>query len=153
MANFQFNVAKGQIKTLFNNVATSTPSSSAIIVVPLAADSEDDETLKDHDTLAALLAEDNTEQTDLGRKELQGADVTVTVNDSTNKLILDMADSITWAAATGDPIDKLIFCYAADKDNDSDTAIVPLLAYDFEANPSGIDIIVSAHANGLIEIE
>lgn len=152
---FQFNVAKGQIKTFFNNVETATPANSAIIVVPIEFTSvEADETLRDHDTLAAVLAGSSNEQLTMGRQDLLAADLSLVVSDtvSENWLTIDMVTDITWPAATGNRIAKLLFCYDADTTTGSDTNITPLLSYDFDVTPSGIDIIVSAHANGLIRV-
>lgn len=145
----QFNIAKGRVGQYFDNVELGTPGTSRITVVPLEASGlEADATLMDHDNLSVLLAASNNEQlANMGRKTLTAAEITVTVNDANDRLDITMS-SITWAAATGNACGKLLFCY--NPATSADTAIIPLLAYSFDAAPDGSDIVVSAHANGLI---
>lgn len=153
MADFQFNVAKGQIKTLFNNVDTQTPSTSRIIAVPIETSGlEADATLKDYDDLSALLAGTSNEQTTMGRKTLTSTDVSLTVDDTNDRLEIDLSSSITWAAATGNAVSKILFCYDADNTTGTDANITPLLAYDVNITPSGTDVVISQNANGLIRI-
>jgi hypothetical protein len=152
--NVQFNIAKGAIKTYFQNVDTNSPTDSAIIVVPLETTGlEADDTLIDHVELDALLAAANNEQTTMGRKTLVDSDVTLTLtHGASNLLEIDLAGSITWSAATGNAVSKLLFCYDPDTAAGDDTTVIPLLAYDFDVTPDGTDIVVSAHANGLIRV-
>lgn len=155
MANsdFQFNIAKGQIKTLFNNVDSGSPSTSRIIVVPIETTGlEDDSTLQDYDDLSALLAGTSNEQTTMGRKTLTSTDVALTVDDTNNRLEIDLSSSITWATANGNAVSKILFCYDADNTTGTDANITPLLAYVVNITPSGTDVVISQNANGLIRI-
>ena len=153
MANFQFNIAKGQIKTLFNNVDTNSPTDSAIIVVPIEASGvEADDVLNNYDDLAALLAAANNEQSTMGRKTLVDTDVSLTLDDTANTLAIFMSTTITWAAATGNAISDILFCYDPDTAAGTDTTVIPLLCYDLSATPSGLDIVVNDHASGLIVV-
>ena len=61
MADFVFNLSKGRVAEFFNRVDSNDPANSAIIVVPVDRGAATDATLKDHDTLAALLAWDEPE--------------------------------------------------------------------------------------------
>jgi hypothetical protein len=154
-SDFQFNIAKGAIKTYFSNVDTNSPTDSEILVVLLELSGlEPDETLKDYVDLASLLAAANNEQTTMGRKHLVDTDVTVTLTHSTsNWLTITLAGSITYTAATGNTVGKLLLCYEPDSTPGSaDSAIIPLLAYDVDIIPDGTDVVISAHANGLIRV-
>lgn len=154
MGNFQFNISKGRAGTYFQNVEDGTPATSRIIVVPIETNGslDTDDALNNYTTLSALLAPaGNNEQTTMGRKTLTAAEISLTIDNTANHLELDLTSSITWTAATGSAISDLLFCYDPDP-GDGDTDIIPLFWYDFTATPSGIDIIVSAHVNGLIRI-
>jgi hypothetical protein len=145
--DFQFNQVKGRIRTQ----AELAAANDAVIVVPLEATGlEADGTLKDYDDLAALLAGTSNEQTVMGRKTLTA--LTIAVDDVNDWVTVTLAASITWTAPTGNPIGKLLFCYDADTTAGTDANVVPMLAYSFDATPDGLDIVVNAHANGLIRL-
>ncbi|HNH39703.1 MAG TPA: hypothetical protein PK912_14765, partial [Microthrixaceae bacterium] len=55
MSDFVFNIAKGRVAELFNRVDSNDPTNSAIIVVPVDRGAATDATLKDLDTLSAVL--------------------------------------------------------------------------------------------------
>lgn len=148
--DIQFNIAKGKVGTYFTNVDTATPANSGIIVVPLIVTGlAADASLADFDDLLTLLAGSCDEQPTMGRKSLTGANITCTVDDTNDRLDITMS-SITWTAAGGVPCAKLLFCYDPDTTTGTDSTVIPLLAYSFDATPDGSDIVVSAHANGLI---
>ena len=151
-SDVQFNIAKGKVGTYFTNVDTTSPANSAIIVVPLEASGlVADGTLVDYDDLAAVIAGASNEQSTMGRKNLVAADITVPSTTPTTASTSPMS-SITWTAATGNACGKLIFCYDADTTGGADSAVIPLLAYSFDATPDGSDIVVNDHANGLIRV-
>lgn len=134
MADFVFNIAKGKVKYY----AELGASADAIIIVPIETSGiEADSVLKDYDNLSALLAAANNEQTTMGRKT--GASVSINVDDTNERLDIDIAD-ITWTAATGNAISKLLFCYDDDTGAGTDTSIIPLTAHDFSVTPDGSDI-------------
>lgn len=145
MADVLANVAKG----VHGYYATLPGTNDALIAVPLEASGiESDATLKDYDTLAAVLAGATNEQTTMGRKTLAG--VTSTVNDTSDKRIID-ADNITWTAATGNATAKLVVCYDPDTTTGSDSDLIPLYFYDFAVTPAGGDVTFAFNASGLAE--
>jgi len=149
-SDVQFNVAKGFIGQYFNNVDTATPTNSGIIVVPLMTTGlVADSVLIDYTDLLTLLAGASDEQTTMGRKTLTGASITQTLSQASDYWSVTFSP-ITWTAAGGVPCAKLLFCYDADTTTGTDSAVIPLLAYSFDATPDGSDIVVSPHANGLI---
>ena len=111
MADLVFNIAKGK----FAYYAGLPAAADALIAVPIETTGlEADETLKDYDTLSALLAGTSNEQTsNMTRKTL--ASVTVTVDDTpgANWVNVDAADPV-WTAATGNAISALVICYDPD---------------------------------------
>lgn len=136
MANGVFNVAKGRVATYAGLPATN----DALIVVPIETTGlEADDTLNNYDDLAALLAASNNEQTTMGRKTVS-ASVTVTVDDTNNRVDIDMPDQ-TWTAATGNAISKLLVCYDPDTTTGTDSTVIPLTYHDFVITPDGSDVV------------
>lgn len=138
MANFVFNIAKGKVA----HYATLPAANDALILVPLETTGlEADATLKDYDTLSALLAGSSNEQTTMGRKTIS-AGVTVTPDDTNDRQDADFGDQ-TYTAATGNPISKFVVCYDPDTTGGTDADLIPLTAHDFVATPDGLDIVVT----------
>lgn len=142
MANIVFNIAKGRVGELYNRVEGNDPANSALIVIPIeTAGLEADATLIDADTLAAVLAGTTNEQTTMGREVLTDADLAaIPAPDDTNDRGSWALPTITWTAASGNAISKLLVCYDSDTTAGTDANIVPLTMFDFVMTPSGADI-------------
>lgn len=151
MADFVFNIAKGRVVELFNRVDSSDPTNSALIIVPiLASGIESDATLKDYDTLAALLGGASDEATSGGwnRKTLTDSDITFPSPDDTNdRYDLDIPDQ-TWTSVSTGTVAKLLVCYDNDTTGGSDSNIIPLTAHDFAVTPDGSDVVAVIAAAG-----
>lgn len=134
MADFVFNIAKGKVAYY----ASLPAANDALIAIPIEASGvESDATLKDYDTVSALLAAANNEQSTMGRKTL--GSVTVTVDDTNDRVALDAAD-ITWTAATGNAISDILICYDPDTTTGTDADLIPLTWHDFSITPDGSDV-------------
>lgn len=142
MANIVFNIAKGRIVELYNRVKSNDPANSAFILVPIETSGlEADSTLIDADTLAAVLAGATNEQTTMGRKTLTDSDLaTFPAPDDTNDRYDVSLPTVTWTAASGNAISKLLLAYDPDTTGGTDANIVPLTMFDFAQTPSGADI-------------
>jgi hypothetical protein len=158
MADFVSNIALGRVRTYFDNVDANTPANSALVVVLLKATGlEADSVLRDYDNLSLLLAATNDEAdfTNYARKVLTDADIGPFAQDDTNdRLDIDIND-ITWTSAggaTNNTLGKLVICYDDDTTAGTDTALIPVLFYDFAETTTGSDIVAQVHANGLIRI-
>lgn len=149
MADFIFNIAKGRVGVLVQNVKDGSPANARLLVMPLETTGlEADAALKDHDTLSALLAGTSNEQSTMGRKTVLAAAITLTVDDTNERLDIDMSD-ITWTAATGNAISALVVCYIPDGVTPgADTTVIPLSKHDFSVTPDGSDITVQIAAAG-----
>lgn len=146
MTDFVFNIAKGREAYYASLPATS----DGLVWVPLEATGlEADATLKDYDTLAALLAGATNEQTTMGRKAATG--VTVTVDDTGEKVVIDLDDP-TWTAPPGNAVAKLLLCYDPDTAAGTDADVVPLLAWDFAPTLDGSDKTAQVNASGAVSI-
>lgn len=134
MADFCFNIAKGRLAYY----ASLPAANDALIMIPIEASGvEADATVKDYDTVSAILAATTNEQTTMGRKTL--ASVTVTVDDTNDRVALDAAD-VTWTAATGNAVSDLLICYDPDTTTGTDADLIPLTWHDFSVTPDGSDI-------------
>lgn len=145
MANITFNVAKGRVAELYNRVESNDPTNAALILVPIETSGlESDATLIDKDDLAAVLSGTTNEQTTMGRKTLTDADLAAfpAPNDTSDYMSLNLP-SVTWTAATGNAISKILVCYDSDTTAGTDSNIIPLTMFDFAATPSGLDITMT----------
>jgi hypothetical protein len=132
MADFIFNQALGKVAYL----AGLPAASDALVVVLLEASGIDsDATMRDLDTLDAVLSGSN-EATFTGytRKSLTSA--TVTVSDGSDSTAVDIADQSWTPGAAGNALGKLLVCYSGNTGTDTDSNIIPLLAYDFSVTPA-----------------
>ena len=142
MANIVFNIAKGRVAELYNRVKSNDPANSAIIIVPIETSGlEADSTLIDVDTLAAVIAGATNEQTTMGRKTLTDSDLAAfpAPDDGNDRMDLSLP-TVTWTAASGNAISKLLVCYDSDTTGGTDSNIIPLTMFDFAQTPSGADI-------------
>lgn len=131
MANITFNVALGRAASL----AALPAASDALILVPLEASGlETDAVLRDKDTLADVVAGTTNEQTTVGRKTLTG--VTVTVNDTADRVEIDAAD-VTWTSPTGNAIGAMVICYDPDTGTGTDADLIPITKADVTWTPDG----------------
>ncbi len=142
MANIVFNIAKGKVAELYDRVENSDPTNAALILVPIETSGlESDATLIDADTLAAVLSGTTNEQTTMGRKTLTDADLAaVPAPDDSGDRNERSLPTVTWAAASGNAISKILVCYDPDTTGGTDSNIVPLTMFDFAQTPSGADI-------------
>lgn len=132
MADIVFNVAKGSVGEFVRDDATKF----GILLLKVA---EADATLKDYDTVAALLAGANTEAgfTNYARKTALTA--TRTVDDTNDRVAVDLPDQ-TWASAGGalnDALVKLIVFY---EESAADSGRIPVTAHDFTVTTDGSDL-------------
>ncbi len=146
MANIVFNIAKGRVVEYYNRVESSDPTNAALILIPIETSGlESDATLIDVDTVTALLAGATNEQTTMGRKTLTDADLAaLPAPDDANDRYDVSLPSVTWAAATGNAISKIVVAYDSDTTAGTDANIIPLTMFDLVVTPSGTDIVLTA---------
>jgi len=151
MANLVFNIAKGRVAELYNRVDTNDPANSALIVVAINT-SDTDATIRDVDTLQALLGLSNTDEvgnTNYARKVLTDSDLSsISPDDSNEWMALDFADQTWSSVAAGDGWTDLVICYDSDTTSGTDANIIPLSIHDFVTTPNGGDITAQLSADG-----
>lgn len=145
MADICFNIAKGRVAELYNRVDTNDPANSVLVIVPVDVGATTDATIRDFDTLAAVLAGGVTERTTGGwnRKTLTDSDISaMTVDDGNDRMPLDLPDQ-TWTSVTSGAVTDLIICYDNDSTTGSDSNLIPLTMHDFAITPDGSDVIAT----------
>lgn len=131
MANITFNVALGRAASL----AALPAAGDALILIPLESSGlETDAVLRDKDTFADVVAGTTNEQTTVGRKTLTG--VTVTVNDTADRVEIDAAD-VTWTSPTGNAVGAMVVCYDPDGTTGTDADLIPVTKADVTWTPDG----------------
>lgn len=152
MANFVFNIALGRVAELYNRVDSNDPANSALIILILAtAGIESDATLKDVDTVTALVAGTTNEVTNTGyaRKVLTDSDIVAFAPDDANDRVdLDIPDQTWTGVAAGDGWNDLVIGYDNDTTGGTDANIVPMTQHDFVIVPDGSDITAQIAAAG-----
>lgn len=151
MANGVFNIAKGMVARYTMEVDTGDPA-AAQIVVWLAIGAITDATLKDLDTVAAVIADAGVTEavfTNYARKDLDDANVSVTVDDSGDKNDADLDDQ-TWSSAGNGANDTLTRLYTAYDSTGSatDANLVPLTFHDFAVTTDGSDLTAQFNSQG-----
>ena len=159
MADFCFNIALGRIAELAHRIlgtgGGAQESAGAFIIALLATSGlESDATLKDLDTLAAVVAGATNEATNTGYSRLTydetGDGLTVTVDDANDRVDVDFTDP-TWAAITNDgtgAIGDLVVCMDFNTGAGTDSDIVPLTLHDFAVTPNGGSITATVPSGG-----
>jgi hypothetical protein len=152
MADLVFNVAKGKVNAYHDRVVDNDPANSALIVVLLKT-APSDATLRDLDTLDAILTGGGVEAdfTNYARKTLTDAVLSASaVDDVNDRREADFPDQ-TWTSAgggTNNTLAKLIVCYDPDTTGGTDAALIPLTAHDFVVTTNGGDITAQPSASG-----
>lgn len=148
MGNLVFNIAKGRVAELHDRVKNNDPANAAIVLVAINAGAATDGTMKDYDTLAALLADgDVAEVTNSGyaRKVLTDSDLAATPapDDTNDRNERALPTQVFSSVAAGSAWTDIVVCYDPDTTAGDDSNIVPLTLFDFPQTPNGGDIQVT----------
>jgi hypothetical protein len=148
MANYQYNVSYGRERTFYDNVNNSTPANAGFLWVALVVNRPTitDDTLRDFDTLSALLADANVAEatnTNYARKIVTDADLAASaVDDTNNRMDLDIPNPL-WdpGPAAGDDWTDLSLFYCPDVTAIVDADCIPFTNHNFpwEANGSPVE--------------
>ncbi|MBG0828540.1 hypothetical protein HS041_12250 [Planomonospora sp. ID67723] len=147
MADGVFNVALGKIAYYGGLPATND---ALIAVLIKTSGLQADATLRDHDTLSALLAASNDEAdaTNYVRKTLSG--VTVTVDDTNERVDID-CDDLTYTSlggASNNTLSKIVICYDPDTTGGTDADLIPLTHHDITLTTDGTTVTVTIPSGG-----
>lgn len=141
MADIVFNIAKGAAAEKFRDAAAN-----GIVLLMKAA--ETDTTLADYDELDALFTPaGNTEADFTSYARKTGLTGTVTVDDSNERVDVDIPDQ-TWSPAGNGTNNTLVKAVVAYEDSAAETGRVPLTAHDFTPTTDGSDLTIQFNAAG-----
>lgn len=141
MANFIFNIAKGSIAEKIRDGANIQ------MLVLATSGIEADDTLNNAATVTALVSGTTNEVTNSGysRKSISNGSITLTVDNTANSVLVDIADQTFSAIVAGDGWNDVVICEDA---GGGDGTRIPLTQHDFVVTPDGSDIVVQIPSNG-----
>lgn len=152
MANFIYNISLGRIAEYAERVNANDPTNSAFIITILATTGiETDAVLKDKDDVAAVVSGTTNEVTNVGyaRKTLdQAGGLTITYDDTNDRVDVDCPDQTWTAVAAGDGWNDLLFAYDSDTTLGTDANVKPMSQHDFVVTPDGSDISAQIAVGG-----
>lgn len=136
MGDIVFNQAKGRTAHYGSQAGVGN---AALILIPLEASGlVADSVMEDYDTVADILAGATNEQGG-GANRKTITSVTVTVDDTNNRVDIDCANQV-WAGLTGNAVGALVFAYDADTTAGTDANLTPMTKHDFAVTPDGTDV-------------
>lgn len=140
MADFVFNIAKGAVAEMIRD-------SAANVGIILLKTAEADATMKDYDTLAALIAgtPDEADFTDYARKT--GITGTITVDDTNDRVDVDIPDQ-TWTGAGGASNNTLTDLVTYYQNAAADATRIPMTNHDFAVTTDDSDLTAQVNASG-----
>lgn len=145
MADFIYNQAKGRFVGWADRILANDPANS-VFVIEMINTTATDATLKDLDTFALIESDANTAEAtgnaNYARKTISDSvgTLTVTVDDTNDRIDLDIVDQTWTALGAGTAVTDLVFGYDSDSTGGADSAIVPLSQHDFAVTPDGSDV-------------
>lgn len=142
--DFIFTVAVGKLRYYSELPAADD---SLIYVLLKSSGLEADSTLRDYDTLAALLAASNDEADFTGYARTTLSTPVHTEDETNNWWNLDTGDFQYATAAAGNTCGKGLVCYKP-ASGSADSAIIPLAAYNITLITDGNPVDVKFNASG-----
>lgn len=152
MANIIANQGLGRIREFADDAAGDVTASQLRVYLLQAAEADD--ALRDHDTMSALIgAAGNTEATftNYTNKVIEDGDITVTVDDTNNRVDIDVPDQ-TWSSAgngTNNTLTDAVVAWDPDG-TDTDSQNIPMSIHDFTPTTTGADLTMQVDASGLV---
>ena len=140
MTNQVFNIAKAAFAEKFRDGAAN----GEVVLLKVV---EADAALLDHNELAALLAAANTEAVFTNYARKTGITGTITVDDTNERVDVDMPDQ-TWVAAGNGANDTLVKLLVTYNEGAGDANKIPLTHHDFSVTTDGSDVTAQFNASG-----
>lgn len=137
MADFVFNIAKGAFVEKIRDGASAV----GVLLLKVA---DTDAVMRDTATVTALLATTADEATDASYARKTALTGTITVDNTNDRVDVDLPDQ-TWTALAGAAITDLVVFY---EDAAADATRVPLTLHDFAVTPDGSDVTAQFNASG-----
>jgi hypothetical protein len=147
MADGVFNISLGEVK---ERAKLSAANDALIFVLLVSSGIVADATLRDYDDLSTLLAGTSDEATFTNYVRKNVTTATITVDDTNERVDIDVADQ-TWTAAgggTNNTLAKLLVTHDPDTTTGTDTTVIPLTFHDFSVTTDGSDLTAQIAAAG-----
>jgi len=119
------NIAKGKFAYY-----AGLPAANDALIWVLFSGTETDANIRDVDHLTALIATSLNEATFTGYARVTGSSVVVTVDDTNDRVDVDLADP-SWSPTTAEALTRIALCYDPDTTGGTDSDIIPLFVDDF----------------------
>lgn len=156
MTDTVLNRCKGRVAEFAERVNANDPSGAVFVLGLLAASGlESHATLRDMDSLTALVAGATNEATNTGyaRKVItDSGGITITYDDTNDRVDVDMPDQ-TWSGpgisndGTG-AVGMAFFAYDAIAGSGTDSDILVMTIHDFALTPDGSDVTIQLNSAG-----
>ena len=152
MANIVFNRSLGRLAEFSERVNASDPTNAVLVIMILATTGvESDAVLKDKDSFADVVSGTTNEVTNGNYARIvldEGDGITITYDDTGDKVDVDIPDQTWTAVAAGDGWNDLVIGYDSDSTGGTDSNILPGTLHDFVVVPDGSDISAQVAAGG-----
>lgn len=151
MSDFIFNRSKGRFVEFAERVNANDPANSVLVLDVLATGGiETDAVLIDKDSFSDLVGGTTNFVTQASvRKTIDNTgSITVTYDDTNDRVDVDLPDQTWTAVAAGDGWNDLVIGYDSDSTVGTDANILPVSLHDFVVTPDGSDITVQFNAAG-----
>lgn len=152
MGQAVFNRGKGRGVEWAERVNANDPTNAVLVVMVLATSGiESDAVLVDKDSFADVVSGTTNEVTNSGyaRKVLdQAAGITVTYDDTNDRVDVFFPDQTWTGVAAGDGWNDVVVGYDSDSTGGTDANILPHTLHDFVVTPDGSDITLDVPTAG-----
>lgn len=119
------NIAKGKLAYY-----AGLPAANDALIWVVLTGTETDDNIRDADTLSAIIALSVDEATFTGYSRVTATSVTVTVDDTNNRVDIDAADP-SWSPTSAQAVTRIVLCYDPDTTTGTDADLIPLFVDDF----------------------
>lgn len=152
MGDFIYNRGLGRGTEWAERVNGNDPANAVLVIMILATSGvETDAVLRDKDSFSDIVSGTTNEVTNSGyaRKSLDNtAGMTITYDDTNDRVDVDIADQTWTGVAAGDGWQDLVVGYDSDSTGGADSAILPWTHHDFATTPDGSDITAVIPTSG-----
>ncbi len=145
LGTFTFNIAKGRIVEFYNRVENNDPSTSALILIPLAVGDTEANRQDDNDVATFLAATPSEAGASWGRKTLTDTELAaLPAPDDVNNRYAVALPEVTWTTPTvGQDTVALLVAYDANTGAGTDADLIPLTYHDFAVTADGNDVVLN----------
>lgn len=151
MGDFIYNQALGRIREYADDAKGDVAAAQFVLMLVTA--SETDATQRDFDKVSNILGGASAEATftNYARKDIENASITVTVDDTNERVDIDIPDQTFTSAGNGtnNTMTDAIFSFDL-TGSDADSVLEAISQHDFTPTTDGSDLTLQVDAAGLL---